>query len=830
MSKRGAIVPNYSYANTRKFKDPAPEIQYNSVTFSQKEYLTSSIPTPQQNVSIDVWFMCNTLPSSGEKFAVVEIAGPPRITLFVDETGYIVLHESGNVFGTSTSQIVLNEWYHATIVPQYPTILLFVNGTIELNDLGAFRILTSLRMEGDAKLTVNDNTFATQLVNNTTYSMWVKPDSDAGDFTFVDINDATYPRKATFRNDGKLVWNKHTSEFIYDIGWKSDTIADKWQHWVLVHGAKYDEIYVYLDGVQIVNEAGISGFNNGLVPSVVTFMENFKGFIHEYIVFNVILTQSDVQELYDSGNPIDARTHTIAGSNVIAYYNFSDTLVNGTVLTDSSTSGYTSTIAGTFNIAKDIPNGLTLDVSSGSNLTVGAARTPEYDYMNEFVGPNDGTTISVNTLGHGIATSADGTWIVSGSTAGGKSVVFKRVRGTYRPTQILDESARVTNGPRKQSISADGTWIVLSGDTSSDAVVYTRDSMDRYVEIQIIDETVVSHVSSFTSHACEISGDGNWIVLFSVASNVDAQGHILKRTGRTFALSHSIVLDGVLDPAANQCSINFDGTYVLFGNTEADGVNINEGTVIPLDRSGDTWTQRTPLTSPAPAINDRFGNAIRMSSDGMYAVIAGRLGGAVHFYSRSGSTWSFQQTFGFGATPTVAVEGDAVDINSDGSVAVVSDTGAFPPTVYILNRSEDGWVIRGTLPEPRQNDLSGFGHGLSLSEDGKYILVGAPNANGEKPNGGNFTENGALYLYDQDEPVSRLDGKVSHLAYFNSTLDSESVTTIHTRGTASNIYDTMSSVASLWKFEANLKDSRNKFDLAFHSLGNANPSYSTDTQ
>jgi hypothetical protein len=188
-------------------------------------------------------------------------------------------------------------------------------------------------------------------------------------------------------------------------------------------------------------------------------------------------------------------------------------------------------------------------------------------------------------------------------------------------------------------------------------------------------------------------------------------------------------------------SISGDGSYALVGVPKDDGPagtpQPNYGSAYIFSRSGSTWTFQSKITAPDPGA-DQFGYSVSISSDGSYALMGAFYDyvtypntGSAYIFSRSGSTWSFQQKILAPDKGPQDFFGWSVSLSSDGSYAVATapgdDTGGTfqNGAAYIFSRSGSTWTYQSKLTAPDAATDDWLGESVSISGDGSYVLVGA---------------------------------------------------------------------------------------------------------
>ena len=145
--------------------------------------------------------------------------------------------------------------------------------------------------------------------------------------------------------------------------------------------------------------------------------------------------------------------------------------------------------------------------------------------------------------------------------------------------------------------------------------------------------------------------------------------------------------------------------------------------------------QQGTITQSGGAANDFFGGSVALSSDGNTAIV-GAYGdnsdqGSATIYTRSGTTWSQQQTItqtGGAATDWFGV---SVALSSDGNTAIVGARGddvggsANQGSATVFTRSGTTWTQQQTITQTGGAANDQFGGSVALSSDGNTAIVGA---------------------------------------------------------------------------------------------------------
>jgi len=191
-------------------------------------------------------------------------------------------------------------------------------------------------------------------------------------------------------------------------------------------------------------------------------------------------------------------------------------------------------------------------------------------------------------------------------------------------------------------------------------------------------------------------------------------------------------------------SVSHDGQTALLG---AASHNDFRGAAYVFVHHDSGWVQQAKLTADdLTTVNFRvdFGWAVALSDDGNTAVIGApdkNLGaGAVYVFTRSGVKWTRVAEFTDKERAPSAEFGQAVTVSHDGKTIVVGapaqnqEAGA----TYIFVRGASTWVQKAKLTVSSVPAFIGFGHSVAMGRDGTDVLVGAPLQDG-------FT--GAAYVF-----------------------------------------------------------------------------------
>ena len=154
----------------------------------------------------------------------------------------------------------------------------------------------------------------------------------------------------------------------------------------------------------------------------------------------------------------------------------------------------------------------------------------------------------------------------------------------------------------------------------------------------------------------------------------------------------------------------------------------NAGAVHVFTRTGTTWTQQQKLFAPDFAAGDRFGYSVAVSGD---TLVAGATEddaatGSIYVFTRSGGTWTFQQKLT--ATPTattrsfgwaVAIEGDVIVCGTPNDDVTATNAGG----AWVFRRSAGVWTQEARL-QASDGVATGF-FGAAVAISGDTVLAGS---------------------------------------------------------------------------------------------------------
>lgn len=176
--------------------------------------------------------------------------------------------------------------------------------------------------------------------------------------------------------------------------------------------------------------------------------------------------------------------------------------------------------------------------------------------------------------------------------------------------------------------------------------------------------------------------------------------------------------------AGLQKTVSLDADTVAVGDY---GLNGGDGQVTIWRRSEtNTWTLEQTINPPVAGGGDNFGYSLAVSGDMLIVgePWSGTNRGQVHAYTRSGTTWTFRQTF---ASDDIADQdrfGNAVDLDAANNRCLVC--ARFDGTVgsaYTFTTADSGvtWTQEQKIESP--NPAGAYNFGLSCALKGTQAII-----------------------------------------------------------------------------------------------------------
>ncbi|WP_440683065.1 DUF4347 domain-containing protein, partial [Cysteiniphilum halobium] len=311
-------------------------------------------------------------------------------------------------------------------------------------------------------------------------------------------------------------------------------------------------------------------------------------------------------------------------------------------------------------------------------------------------------------------------------------------------------------------ISSDGNTAVISarnedGPTDSGSIYIFKKIGTEWLQVQKIKASDAG-ISDHFGTGLAISEDGNIIVVGSPLHNDSAS---VTDTGAVYIYSYDdndsewkqlqkITADDKVagDRFGFDVDISDDESMIA---VTATGVGNDTGAVYFYEKNGSTWDKIVKIDNPSAIDSSHFGSSVSLSSDGTRAVVSSMYedtptdSGRAYVFNYNGSSWSQMAQLEASDKEASDVFSSSVSISGDGTKiavgsyledGVAGDSGS----VYIYTYNGSNWnqIQKITASDGAASDL--FGTTVTLSYDGKKLLVGSPGD--DSP-----VDSGSVYLY-----------------------------------------------------------------------------------
>ncbi len=338
-------------------------------------------------------------------------------------------------------------------------------------------------------------------------------------------------------------------------------------------------------------------------------------------------------------------------------------------------------------------------------------------------------------------------------------------------TDIDGEAAHDRSG--SVSISDDGKRLAIganqnygSGIVSGHVRVYAESGG---VWSQVGGDINGETFDNYSGASVSLSADGKSVAIgacFNNGSGPNNSGHVrvYKESGGAWTkVGSDIDGEAADDLSGISVSISDDGKRVAIGASYNDGNGTDAGHVRVYKLTGSNWTQ-VGSDIDGEAAGDNFGGVVSISGNGKRVAIGaggndgnGSAAGHVRIYSESGGVWSQVgsdidgEAAGdlSGSSPFGYFSGyAAVSLSADGlrvAIGAYLNDGNGTDAGHVRVYSESGgtWMQVGSdIDGEAASDHSGSG--VSLSNDGKHLAIGAP-SNGGSGHVRVFSESGGVW-------------------------------------------------------------------------------------
>jgi len=359
-----------------------------------------------------------------------------------------------------------------------------------------------------------------------------------------------------------------------------------------------------------------------------------------------------------------------------------------------------------------------------------------------------------DVFGISSALSSDGATAIVGQCGDilsqGTAVVFIRSGKTWTEQALLSQSggAASDNFGTSVDLSDDGNTAICgvpyrgATDTGA-AVVFTRSGVT-WTEQAVLTYSVGAAGDQF-GFSVALSANGNTAIVGACYDSISGlpdvgSAVVFTRSGATWT-EQAILRDFAGDEddrVGYSVALSSDGNTAICGSP-GDGFVLS-GKALVFTRSGATWTQQDTLAYSLKRTGDLFGISVSLSDDGNTAICGmsnydtlggiSNAGGAVVF-TRSGVTWTQQALLTYSAAAANDLLGYSVALSSNGNTAICGAYGGNIPVAdagiaIMFTRNNGVWVQESVLSYSSGLAGDSVGRSVALSRDGNIAIAGAP--------------------------------------------------------------------------------------------------------
>jgi len=290
----------------------------------------------------------------------------------------------------------------------------------------------------------------------------------------------------------------------------------------------------------------------------------------------------------------------------------------------------------------------------------------------------------------------------------------------------LDGSAGALFGS-SVAVSGDTAVIGACGEkfSAGSAYVYVRSGSSWTQQAKLM----APSPDYYDRFGCSSAISGDTIIIGAWGDDAErGSAFVFTRNGTTWTLQqHVTAVDA--DPGDRfGVSVALSGDTVAIGSYLDDDAGMDAGSVYVFTRSGVTWAQEAKFTASDIYTFDWFGYSVALS--GNTCVVgsiydrweegSGVTLGSAFVFTRSGTTWTEQQKL-ISPVNNDIFFGTAVSIASDTALIGASSFDPSPGFVYAFTRTGTTWSLQQTLAASDGAANDNFGFSIALSGDTAVI-------------------------------------------------------------------------------------------------------------
>lgn len=308
-------------------------------------------------------------------------------------------------------------------------------------------------------------------------------------------------------------------------------------------------------------------------------------------------------------------------------------------------------------------------------------------------------------------------------------------------TDLIPSIGNTQTFGRSVTINGYGNTVAATQGTGN-VFIFDR-SGNTWNQIQLIN----IGVTLVTGTGINLNETGNYLVAQQLVGNT----FIYSRTGNTYSLQQTI--NANISGSGPGAKFDANANRLIISDVGYPGTGI--GRVYVYTRSGNTWSLEQSLNPTPNSTGQLFGSATAINADGT-KILVGALtfgsptaSGRVYSFSRTGNTWSQTQVLSASDIQAQSAFGSSISIDNTGTQAVIGAYG-FDGSgnisnnqgkAYFFSSSNNTWTETQSVQAPVITGSALFGYAVALSGNNNVCTIGSPGF--DSPN----TDNGAAYVY-----------------------------------------------------------------------------------
>jgi uncharacterized repeat protein (TIGR01451 family) len=463
-------------------------------------------------------------------------------------------------------------------------------------------------------------------------------------------------------------------------------------------------------------------------------------------------------------------------------------------------------LLGTFSLPAWASGGLFSSMTSLTEPTPASNASYGFAY-------NSGTAVSADGLTVLVASKAT----VGTASQGGKAYIYHFANGQWTLAQEIDDPDAAAGNSQDDfgsalALNADGSFALIG---STAYVNGQRDAGKAYVymlsngtwtQTHEFDDPAATAGDLFGASGVSLSSDGKTAVIGAYCTTVSSQScageaYIYSESNGTWSQAAALPSPDMISNVyyGYPVSISGDGQSVLIGSDAAVNSQNHAGKAYLYTLSNGTWTQSHEFDDPAATAGDTFGDSgVALSSDGQTAVIGAycttvntqSCAGDAYIYSTSNGNWTqaaaipdpdATQHDHFAYPVTISADGKSVLI---GSAAAVNGQILSGKAYLFKTQSNGSWMQVKEFDDPAATSFDYFGEsGVALSSDGEMAFISAAYTTVNS-----LSSAGEAYIYQSPDDISlALSASPASVTTGQSVALDATVTNTDTAVTAYNV-------------------------------------------